>query len=318
MNKAEALKILGFSAGEDPDEQAVKKAFKKKAAKLHPDVNKADDAEQQFKDLNAAHEYLLNPPPEPAFHDFSGARYTSTNSSSNPFADFFRHHAGPRVHFSVPPIQKTIRISFRDAVLGSRQKIKVDKQSRCDDCLCQTCGGTGRVEQTSIQANMMFTQAFPCNVCRGEGRRSDGCATCSGRGVVRKVSEFSINIPGGITNGASMRLRGFGNVESHNGLLFPGDIVLTINVEHDKDMRIQGANVISTIDISLLEAIQGTKRRVRTVLGETDLSIKKNTKHKDTIVLERHGVEKQGSHIFMINVLYPKDTTKLIEALKDK
>lgn len=314
MNKAEALKILGFASGDDPDDQAIKKAFKKKAAKLHPDVNKAENAEQQFKDLNAAHEYLLNPPPpQPSFHDFSG-RYAG---SGGPFADFFRHHAGPRVQFSIPPIHKNIRISFRDSVLGSRQKLTVDKQSRCEGCLCKSCGGTGRFEQTSTSANVMFTQSFPCQECRGEGRKSDGCKTCSGKGVVRQVSEYSINIPGGITNGASMRLRGFGNVESHNGLLFTGDIILTVNVEHDKDMRIQGANVISTIDISLLEAIQGTKRKVRTVLGETTLSIKRNTKHKDTVVLEKHGVEKRGSHIFMINVLYPKDTDKLIEALKE-
>lgn len=313
MNKAEALKVLGFTSGDNPDDKEIKKAFKKRAAKLHPDVNKDDNAEQQFKDLNAAHEFLTNPPPQQQF--FGEQQY---HGSGGPFADFFKNNVGPRVHFSVPPIQRSINISFRDSVLGSRQKLTVDKQARCDDCLCTNCGGTGKVERTTVHGNMVFTQASPCTVCKGEARQSDNCKTCSGKGIVQKVTEFSINIPGGISNGASMRLRGFGNVENHNGILFPGDIILTVNVEHDKDMRIQGMNVISTIDVSLLDAIRGTKRKVRTILGDTTLSIKKNTKHKDMVVLEKHGVQRQGSHVFMINVLYPKDTDKLIKALKDK
>ena len=140
---------------------------------------------------------------------------------------------------------------------------------------------------------------------------------CLGKGVIHKTSEFSINIPGGVTNGATMRLKGFGNAENYNGRLFSGDIILIINVEYDKDMRIQDTNVISTIDVSLLEALQGIEKKVRTVLGDAILSINKNTKHKDMVVLEKYGVEKRGNHIFIINVLYPLNTDKLIDALKE-
>jgi len=119
MNKLKALEVLGLAKGSNPSEAEIKKAFKKKAVKLHPDVNKADNAEEQFKEINAAQNYLLNPQPE-----FQPA------STGNPFADFFRN-AGPRVQFSVQPIQKNIRITFRDSVLGSRQKLKVDKKSQC-------------------------------------------------------------------------------------------------------------------------------------------------------------------------------------------
>src|SRR4030067_660975 len=108
-----------------------------------------------------------------------------------------------------------------------------------------------------------------------------------------------------------MRLKGFGNAENYNGRLFSGDIILIINVEYDKDMRIQDTNVISTIDVSLLEALQGIEKKVRTVLGDAILSINKNTKHKDMVVLEKYGVEKRGNHIFIINVLYPLNTDKL-------
>lgn len=306
MDKAGALKILGFDSNEDPDEQSVKKAFKKKAAKLHPDVNKDDNAEQQFKDLNAAHEYLINPP-----------HHSGGGFSGMPF-DFFRNYPGPRVYFSVSPIHESIRISFKDSVLGGNQKLKINRKARCENCLCNNCKGTGRVEQTVINANLVFRRTSMCDTCRGSGRQSDNCSVCSGTGIVQKLSEFSINIPGGVTNGTAMRLGGFGNVENHNGTLFSGDIMLTINVEHDKDMRVQGADVISTIDISLLDALRGTSRQVRTVLGDTTLSIKKNTKHRDTVVLEKYGVERRGNHIFMINVLYPKDTDKLIEALKEE
>jgi len=303
MNKAEALKVLGFSTNDNPEEKEIKKAFKKKAVKLHPDVNKADDADDQFKKINEAQDVLLNPQPEP-------------RHGRHPMEDFF--NTGPRVHFSVPPIQKNIKISFKDSVLGCRHKVKVDKNSRCEDCKCKECDGRGAVNQTINRGNIMFSSTFSCQKCKGEGRNSDNCKTCSGKGLVFKTSEFSIKIPGGVTNGAVMQLRGFGNIESHNGRLYPGDIILVVNVEYDKDMRIQGTNVISNIEVSLLEALKGTTRKVKTILGETSLDIKKNTKHKDVVVIGRHGVERQGDHLFHINVIYPKNTDKLIEALEDK
>lgn len=305
MNKAKALEILGLSA--DADKKAIKTAFKKKAVKLHPDVNKAENAEEQFKEINAAQDCLLNPKPE-----------RPTRQAYGPFADFFRNSGGPRVNFSMPPIQENIRISFKDSVLGSRQKIKIDKKSKCEDCKCVKCNGMGSVENTTVQGNMIFTTKVSCSDCRGEGKNSDNCKPCSGKGVVQKISEFSINIPGGVTTGASMRLRGFGNVENHNGRLYSGDIILTVTVEHDKDMRIQGMNVISNVDVPLLEALKGTTKEVRTVLGEMTLTIKKNAKHKDIVTIGQHGVEKRGDHLFVINVLYPKDTSKLIEALEEK
>jgi len=311
MQKDKALEILGFSADDDPDDKEINKAFKKKAVKLHPDVNKAENAEEQFKEVNAAKESLLNPQPE--FQDFAGRRY---QSNSDPFADFFRN--GPRVRFSVPPIEKHLRISFRDSVLGSRQTIKVDKKSRCEDCACPECNGVGAVERTVVRGNMMFSTTTSCQKCKGEGRDSDNCKACSGKGVVQKTHEFSINLQGGVMNGSFMRLRGFGNIENHMGRLYPGDIILKVTVEHDKDMRIQGMNVISSIDVPLLEALKGTTRKVRTVLGETTITIKKNTKHKDMIALSKYGVAKHGDHLFFINVRYPKDTSKLIEALEDK
>ena len=207
-------------------------------------------------------------------------------------------------------------MSFIEAVLGSRQTIRIDKQSRCEECMCSTCNGAGTVEQTRQRENFVFSQRFPCPKCKGEGRRSDNCKACLGRGTVQKTSEFSVRIPGGVTNGNTIRLKGFGNVENHNGQLYAGDIILAFNVEHDRDMRIQGVNVISSIDISLLEALKGAKKKVRTVLGDINLTINKNTKHKDTLVVKGYGVEKRGDHHFVVNLMYPKDTDKVIKALE--
>ena len=176
MDKAKALDILGFSTDENPDDKEVKKAFKKKAVKLHPDINKDENAEELFKELNAAQDYLLNPPAPPQQQFNIRDVYSSVNDffrtgSNSSFNDFFR--TGPNIQFSVPPIQENIKISFVDAVLGSKQTINVDKKSKCDSCLCSECGGRGRIEKTSIQGNMMLTQACTCSQGRGEGRQSD-------------------------------------------------------------------------------------------------------------------------------------------------
>jgi molecular chaperone DnaJ len=306
MNKAEALKILGIT-DKDPDDKTIKKAFKKKAVKLHPDVNKSDNAEEQFKELNAAQDFLLNPPAPPQeqfnpndFGGFSG------------FSDFF---GGPRVRFNVKPILTNTNISFKDSVLGCNKQVKINKKARCEECICKTCNGEGAIRVTIKQRFGVAITTKPCTKCKGMCK-DDTCTTCSNSGIVQKTSEVSIKIPGGISNGQRMKLGGFGDVENYSGRFHYGDIILTVNVEHNKDMRIQNMDVISNIDVSLLEALEGTKKKVPTILGEKEILIKKNAKHSDVITLKRHGVNRRGSHVFKINVIYPKDTSKLIDALK--
>jgi len=311
MNKIEALKTLGFSIKDEPSEKEVKKAFKKKAVKLHPDVNKSENAETEFKKLNAAQDFLINPPPEPTF---GGVAYTTTSSSS-PHGPFGRR---VRVQRGIEPIFHVMRISFRESVLGCQKEIKVDKSARCASCICSNCNGAGSSDTVTQRGSWHISTTTPCRDCKGAGRNSEGCLVCSGEGTEQTTSEFSIKIPGGILSGHGMRLRGFGNVEAHNGILMQGDIILRIEVEPEQNMRISGIDVISNIDISLLEALQGTTKKVKTALGNATIKIRKNTKHKDVICVSRHGVEKRGGHIFVLSVQYPKETDKLIETLQNK
>ena len=110
MRRNEALYILGFSLGESPSSKEIKKAFKKKAIKLHPDVNKSENAEAEFKKLNAAQELLNSPAQEaPSFSPFGGG---------SPFAgisDFFG--SNQRRQKVNPHVQTKIRLTFKESIL---------------------------------------------------------------------------------------------------------------------------------------------------------------------------------------------------------
>ena len=111
-------------------------------------------------------------------------------------------------------------------------------------------------------------------------------------------------------------MKNAGNVTLDDFGMYQGDVLLNLIVDTDPDMKILGKNVISSIDISLYEALKGTKKKVNTIKGEMTLMIRPGTKHKDQIKLSGYGVEGKGDHLFTINVNCPNNTDKLIEFLE--
>jgi DnaJ-class molecular chaperone len=85
----------------------------------------------------------------------------------------------------------------------------------------------------------------------------------------------------------------------------------------DPDMNLSGADVISKIEISLLESLKGTKRTIRTIKGERTLIIPPKIKNGDNIKVNGFGIPDRGSHVFLINVSYPEDVSRLIEVLEN-
>lgn len=310
MNKKEALNILGFKLEDDPSKKEVNKAFKKKAAKAHPDVNKSEGAEKEFKKINAAQEYLQNPPKQKYFFNTEPVNYQDLHS-------FFNNFVGPKVRFSVPPIYSHVSISFAESVLGCKKKITIQRTRKCGECKCKSCNGNGVVETILINGSVRISQTAPCDVCKGLKFKIDDCKKCSNKRIQSETIELSVKIPGGIPNGHGLRLGAGGNFQMNKFTSSTGDIILNISVRQEPNMRIVGNDVISILDISLLEALQGVTKKVPTVLGEKKIIIEQNTKHKDIVSIERHGVSRVGKHIFELNIQYPKDTDKLIDILSE-
>lgn len=312
MNKSEALKILGLEGS--ASEKEINKRFRTLAKDKHPDKG-GDPAE--YKKLSEAYEYLKNPPPEPQRRQGWGGGF------SQPVG--FRR---VRVNIQPPPqpINTHTSLTFKEAVLGCTKKIKINRRTKCNDCggeghaelhdSCETCGGRGQtVQQTSSGAGV-FTYVQTCPSCLGGGKKTMKCDTCDGKGGANKDVELDVKLKGGLTNGNVVRLQGAGHYYNYMGTDTAGYVLINVSVETIPNMRLQGRDVISSIDVSLLNALQGTEIKVNTIDGESNVKIQPGTKHKDQIRLKGFGVERKGDHVFNINVQYPQDTKPLIDLLE--
>lgn len=306
MNLKEAFKILELSESASPDE--IKKQYKKLTKTYHPDINKAPDAEDKFKKINEAYKLVQD----------GGESNIFGNSAyySNPFGKKVRpsHSENINIHTT---------ISFKDSVLGKKQDIKFNRHGKCDNCDgqgkfalnngCDKCNGRGQI--ISNQGNMIFAQT--CDKCMGRSNM-ELCKNCNATGTVETEVSVSVSIPGGVVTGNVLRLGNMGNfVGNFIGFDQFTDTFLHITVEKDPDLSLSGQNVISKVDLTLLEAIVGCNKKVKTIFGEKEISIKPLSKNNDDIIIEKMGVNKAGNQVVKLNVSYPNDVSKLINVLKE-
>jgi|SRR5690606_2181484 len=326
MNTHEACNILGVPLGASKDE--IKKAFKKAAVLYHPDKNKSDGAELKFKQINEAFQFL--------------EKYGSS-TSSNPFHDNYDHgdHLADELRrrmndvFNVnfggkdpfgtprqagpPPVVVSVEVSFETSVLGGRKEVAFERFVKCDSCddgkisenktMCQKCSGHGKRKYGSDGREL------PCTSCSGTGYNAVNvnCTVCYGTGSVKSTTKVSVAIPPGAESGTRLSLKGKGNYLSK---YVSGNVSVIISVVPDTEMQLNGKDVISVVELSLLEALKGTKKKLRTIKGEKTLSFKPRTKHRDTVRVAGFGVPPYGVHSFLINVNYPENIDDIINVLE--
>jgi molecular chaperone DnaJ len=153
-----------------------------------------------------------------------------------------------------------------------------------------------------------------CWVCRGAGKERVACESCKGTGVTQSQTLTDIKIPPGVVDGQILRLPGGGDFIPE--LMSSEDAHLKVTVIADDELKIQGTDVVSNISLSLLEALQGQTREVRTVLGNREIHIPPGSKHQEEIVIANHGVGQVGNHLVKLEVSYPEDLTGLINFLQ--
>ena len=309
MNTQEALKILELSPGASKED--IQAAFRKAAKTHHPDRNKDDpNAETKFKEINSAYQYLNNPQPER--QSFNQNPFNQSHGPVN-ISDFFPGFGGGNpFQNQIPASISTVSISFFDSVLGVEKDVEIIQNYPCNNCkgmgsiatvdICKRCNGAGQKQAGFSRGNMVFIE--PCENCRGTGKNQNPCSTCNQQGFQSRNVTARVRIPGGVVNDNMLRI--------------PGG-ALRILVASDPDMVLEGADVVSNINISLLDALKGTLKTVRTVKGDMNLKIPPLIKNSDSVKVSNYGVpEHNGSHIFNITVGYPDDTSKLIEFLEGK
>lgn len=289
MNPYETLGVAP-----DADEATIKKAYRKLARELHPDVNPAPAAQERFKEVSHAYEVLSDPQKRAAYDrggDPFGGGFGGAGAGFS-FTDimdaFFGGGAGgaaqgrgprPRVRRGQDALIR-IELDLAEAAYGVARELTVDTAITCETChgegaapgshpvACETCRGSGEVAQVQRSFLGEIRTLRPCPACRGFGTLiPDPCRECSGEGRVRSRRTLTVKIPAGVDNGTRVQLAGEGEVGPGGGPA--GDLYVEIQVAKHAVFTREGTNLHCTVTIPMTAAALGTTLTLPTL--EADL-----------------------------------------------
>jgi len=308
--------LLGVSRGASDSE--IKRAYRRLARELHPDVNPDEDAQARFKEISVAYEVLTDPEKrrivdlggDPLETAAAGNGFTGGfGGLGDVFEAFFGGGFGGTT--SRGPIGRVrpgsdsllrMRLDLSECATGVTKRVTVDTAALCDMCqgrgtngnsrpmVCDTCGGRGEVQsvQRSLLGQVMTSR--PCPTCGGVGEViPDPCYRCGGDGRVRARREISVKIPAGVGDGMRVRLAAQGEVGPGGGPA--GDLYVEVHEQpHDIFLR-DGDDLHCTIAVPMVDAALGTTVRIDDILdGPTDITIPPGTQPGSVTTLRGHGM----------------------------
>src|SRR6476659_6771039 len=286
--------LLAVSRTASADE--IKRAFRRLAREVHPDVSKEPDADHRFREIVEAYEVLSNSERRELYDRFGHAGLRSGGFQPSMFdlgdlSDLFSAFFGDDL-FGVGGR----RGRARGADIGARVEIDLLEASR----------GTTR--------EVPFDVSVACAACSGSGRRIEHpCEACQGAGRVVEERTLQVEIPAGIHDGQRIRLTG----EGHSGTLGAraGDAYVEVHVRHDDRFVREGNDIYSTIDLTFTQAALGATVTIPTLEGETELTFEPGTQPGEVRVLRGRGLPVlqgfgRGNQRVLVGVTVPRQLTE--------
>ena len=236
--------VLGVDRGASDAE--IKKAFRRLARELHPDVSQEPDAQERFRAVAEAYEVLSDAERRQLYDRYghAGLRRGGYTPTDFDFAnlgdifsaffgdDLFARDRGGRARGG--DVGVTVAIELADAFTGVKRQVDVEVAATCSRCdgdgaepgtersTCPTCGGAGRLQQVTRSVFGEFVRTQTCPTCSGAGQIVETpCTVCGGAGRTIEATELEVEIPAGIHDGQRIRMRGAGHAGVGGGL--PGD-----------------------------------------------------------------------------------------------
>ena len=298
--------ILGVS--KDASDSEIKKAFRRRARELHPDVNKAADAEDQFKELNEAYDVLSDPNKRAQYDRFGtipgaagggyggGSGYVDFDDlfggGFGGMGDIFSSFFGGQGGQGGRPARKEgrdmgvgLRITLEEVARGVEKEIVYDRLAPCPDCkgtglgengkvvTCPECGGKGRV--VSVQRTFLgdMQTATTCKKCNGTGSSIENpCPECEGQGRVPDRQRVTVKVPAGIRDGQQLRIHGFGEAGIQGAQA--GDLIVTCRVQPHEFFERDGDDLHGRANISFIQAILGAEIEIDGIMPDEKVQVR--------------------------------------------
>lgn len=313
MTKRDYYEILGLSRNASDSE--IKKAYRAKAMKYHPDKNPGDkQAEENFKEASEAYEVLKDSGKRKIYDQYGHEGLKGTgyqgfsgfedvfSSFGDIFSDFFdfggsgrrQGRAGPRKGAN---LRYDLEISFMDAVNGKDATIEFEKYISCKDCggsgakkgtspaTCPDCRGSGQV----VRSQGFFSISTTCGRCHGKGSIiKEKCGKCYGQGKTAEKRKVNAKVPAGVDTGSKLRLTGEGEEGALGGP--PGDLYAFIHVKPHEIFKRNGNDVYSEVSISFSQAALGSDIEIPTLDGKGTLHVPPGTQTNALFKMEGAGI----------------------------
>jgi molecular chaperone DnaJ len=328
--------LLGVSR--DASSEEIKRAFRRLARELHPDVSQAPDAEHRFREVVEAYEVLSNSERRELYDRFGhaglrGGGFRPTAFDLGSLSDLFSAFFGDDL-FGVgaragrgrgADIAAEVEIDLAEVATGTKREVPFGVAVPCDRCAgsgaepdtpvrsCPTCGGSGRVQQVSRSVFGEFVRSGTCPTCTGSGKLVEHpCEQCRGAGRVIEQRTLEVEIPAGIHDGQRIRLSGEGHAGTLGGRA--GDVYVEVRVRPDERFVREGNDVYTTVDLTITQAAVGATLTVPTLEGDTELTFEPGTQPGEIRVLRGKGLPVlqgfgRGNQRVLVNVVVPRYLT---------
>jgi len=326
--------LLGV--GRDASETDIKRAFRRLARELHPDVSDEPDAEARFKEVVEAYEVLSKSETRALYDRYghAGLRtggfepgHVDFGSLADLFSAFFGDDVllGGRARSGRArgaDLAATVEIDLVEAAHGVSREVPFEAAVNCAHCggdcaepgseitTCASCNGTGRLQQVTRSVFGESVRTQTCPECSGSGRRiEEPCVDCRGAGRVIEERTLKVEIPAGIHDGQRIRLGG----EGHAGVLgeVAGDVYLEVRIRPDERFVREGDDVYTTVDVTFTQAALGATVSIPTLDGDENLELAAGTQPGEIVVLRGRGMpvlqgHGRGDQRILVNVRVPR------------
>ena len=345
--------LLGVSRGASDDE--IKKAYRRLARQLHPDVNPGDtQAEERFKEITTAYEVLSDPERRRRYDmygpDAVRGAGAGGGAAGDPFGfagggigDIFeaffnggfgggggggRGRGGP---LRGNDLEVVMQLQFEDAVFGAQREVTLRVPVSCSTCegsgarpgtnpsTCQTCGGTGELRRVRQSILGQMVTASPCHRCGGLGQQiDDPCPDCRGEGRRTEEKTYVVDVPAGVDDGTQLRLTGRGAAGPRGGP--PGDLYVHLRILPSERFTRDGIHLHHVLHLSMTQAALGATIELETLDGVEELTIPAGTQTGSVLDLRGRGVPRvdgrgRGDLLVEVFVDTPTDLSRTQEEL---